>query len=804
MSDLLSPGASVARYRIQAEVGHGGMGVVYRAVDPVLNRPVALKVLAPHMGRNPLILARFHREAASIANLRHPHIAVIYEYGEQAGQPYIALEWLEGKNLQAILNEAKPLALDRALRLFDQLAGALDYAHASGVIHRDVKPSNIIVGQAPDGGEHATLVDFGLAHMAAAPAITASTDVFGSPAYMSPEQISGKRLDGRSDLYSLAVVVYEMLAGRLPFGGDTGPALMHAHLYDPPLPITEIEPNLPQAIEGALLKALAKDPAERFATAADFGAALRRAESGPSAGHERERTSPPGVTAPTVYKPAAPPASAPEIASPRPSPRLSRGQRLGFLAVLGFGLAAGAGLLLFGQLNAKATGSSAATASPHLTPGATEPPNASPTFAPDATSFATTGLTATVFETQVSETDTPSTVLAPSLTPAPPTASPTATLIPSETPTPIMVTPYPTPVESGVWTMPAADAAQTGLVPDIGQLYPSPRWSRPPLAGGTGLVVAGGLVIFGADQGTVRELDWTEGRTISQSAPLGDNVSVAPLGLYLGRDVQLVFVATDSKRLLALRLADLSVAWQKTADDLQGTIYGGVTIGPDGTVYAATDTGWLHAWNPANGQPAWPAVDLTQTDGFGQPPAVAGDAIYLAGGNQAVYKIDAASRQTIWRVEIVGVPATPPSVAQAASLLFVGTASGRVHAIALKNGAEAWKAETSGALAGLANDGSRVYATTTNGNVYAWDAAMGGQLWVDNMNSSLAAAPLTDSHFVLVATQQGELRFLDATTGQESPGRKLALPNGDSIGYTPALAGGWLFVRANSIYGFGP
>ena len=411
----------------------------------------------------------------------------------------------------------------------------------------------------------------------------------------------------------------------------------------------------------------------------------------------------------------------------------------------------------------------------------------------------------TAFATQTASPLRLSATPEPGLSPAADTDTPTATPIPSQSPTPIIVTPYPTPIESGAWTMPAGDAAQTGLVAQFGQLNPIAHWSRPPLAGGAGLVVAAGLVIFGADQGTVRALDWVEGRTVWQTAPVSGTVNVSgPLALYLASDPHLVIVPTDDKRLRAISLADLSVVWEKTADDLRGTIYGGAIIGPNGTLYAATDTGWLHAWNPVNGQPVWPPVDLTATDGFGEPPAVTGDAIYLAGGNQAMYKIDAASRDMLWRVEIAGVPTTPPSVDLAAGLLFVGTDKGKVHAFSLADGTEAWTAATGSAIAGLANDGARVYATGANGNVYAWDAATGNQKWTDNMNSALAAAPLTDGHYVLVGTQKGEMRYLDATTGVENGDWKLVMPNNDPISYTPALAGGWLFVRASSIYGFGP
>jgi serine/threonine protein kinase len=200
---VLPPGTFVGRYRIQVLVGQGGMGIVYRALDPALDRRVALKLLAPHLLGNPDALARFRREATAVANLKHPNIATVFELGEHDGQPFIAAEWIEGQTLTQLMAEQGPLPLSRALLLYDQLASALDYAHANGVIHRDCKPSNIIVR----ANDHATIVDFGLAWADAGPSITATGSIFGTPHYMAPEQIEGKRVDGRADLYALACVL---------------------------------------------------------------------------------------------------------------------------------------------------------------------------------------------------------------------------------------------------------------------------------------------------------------------------------------------------------------------------------------------------------------------------------------------------------------------------------------------------------------------------------------------------------------------------------------------------------------------
>jgi serine/threonine protein kinase len=262
----------IGRFHIEQEIGRGGMGIVYRAYDPVLDRPIALKLLAPHLGADERALARFHREAALVSSLKHANIALVYDFGEHEGRPYIAMEWVEGRTLKSILQEEGRLPLDRSLRIFDQFASALDYAHQHGVIHRDLKPANILI----DDHDHATIVDFGLAWLEDAPSLTMTGTVLGTPLYMSPEQIQGQSLDGRSDLYSLAVILYEMLAGCTPFGGDESgtPVVIQQQLYAPPPPISEFNPTLPEHVERALAVGLSKEPENRFVTASIFGQAL--------------------------------------------------------------------------------------------------------------------------------------------------------------------------------------------------------------------------------------------------------------------------------------------------------------------------------------------------------------------------------------------------------------------------------------------------------------------------------------------------------------------------------------------------
>jgi outer membrane protein assembly factor BamB/predicted Ser/Thr protein kinase len=264
--------SQISRYEPIAEIGRGGMGVVYRAYEAALDRTVALKVLAPDLANQPGFVAQLRREAISAARLRHPNIALLYEFGQADDTAFLAMEYVPGHSLRQIL-EAGPLPPERALAILDQIAQALDYAHRMGIVHRDVKPSNILVG--PD--QQAMLIDFGLAEMVEHTLLTSDSAALGTPHYMAPEQAAGHGADARADQYALAAVAYEMLTGVPPFHGRSATAVVHAHIYDLPPPPTERRPTLPGAVDAVLLRALAKPPRERYDSLAEFVTALRAA-----------------------------------------------------------------------------------------------------------------------------------------------------------------------------------------------------------------------------------------------------------------------------------------------------------------------------------------------------------------------------------------------------------------------------------------------------------------------------------------------------------------------------------------------
>jgi WD40 repeat protein len=268
-------GKQLGQYRIISPLGAGGMAAVFKAYQPSMDRHVAVKVLPRTYANEPGFLARFQQEARVIASLEHPHIVPVHDFGEAEGYTYLVMRYVEGGTLADELHRA-PLAIERVQRIVSQLASALDYAHARGIIHRDVKPSNVLIDQQGN----CQLTDFGLAKIVENTAqLTVSGAFLGTPKYASPEQGKAEPLSGRSDIYSLGVILYEMATGRVPFEAETPLALLFKHVHDPlPLP-RNVNPAIPEQLEKIILKALAKDPLDRFATTDEVATALSQIQA---------------------------------------------------------------------------------------------------------------------------------------------------------------------------------------------------------------------------------------------------------------------------------------------------------------------------------------------------------------------------------------------------------------------------------------------------------------------------------------------------------------------------------------------
>jgi len=270
------------RYELDGVVGRGGMAEVYRARDIRLDRIVAIKTLRADLARDQIFQARFRREAQSAASLNHPNIVAVYDTGEDMATgvpvPYIVMEFVDGYTVRDLLQDGHRLLPERSLEIIDGVLRALDYSHQAGIVHRDIKPGNVMVTRNGD----IKVMDFGIARaMSDAQAtMTQTAQVIGTAQYLSPEQARGERVDSRSDLYSAGCLLYELLTGRPPFTGDSPVAIAYQHVRENPIPPSQVDPDVPAWADAIVLKAMAKSPADRYQTAGDMRADLQRAASG--------------------------------------------------------------------------------------------------------------------------------------------------------------------------------------------------------------------------------------------------------------------------------------------------------------------------------------------------------------------------------------------------------------------------------------------------------------------------------------------------------------------------------------------
>jgi serine/threonine protein kinase len=425
VAELNLVGKTLGNYQIVAEIGRGGMAVVYRAYQPSLNREVAIKVLPPQFTFDQQFVERFVREAQAAASLRHPHIIVIHDVAEQNGLYYIVMELLTGRTLRQLIEQEGALPPARAARLVEQIASALDYAHRRGFVHRDVKPDNIFVDQ----GDRVTLTDFGIAKAAWGTQLTKTGMLVGTPQYMSPEQAQGEDVGFATDIYALGIVAYQMLSGRVPFQGTTPHAILYQQIHELPPPLRSVRSGLPPAVDSVLNAALAKEPRARYASAGKFAQALATTVAGGA-------PVPPPV--PPTPRPGAPPARAAR-APTRPAPPRRRSLLwLWALAAVAVVVVVLVVILLLtgGPSPVDTTATEQALAALR----ATQTAEAMPTTTqpqPTATAPATT--------TELPITDTPMPI--PTDTPIPPTETPVTPtdtpVIPTDTPIPPTYTPTP-------------------------------------------------------------------------------------------------------------------------------------------------------------------------------------------------------------------------------------------------------------------------------------------------------------------------------------------------------------------------
>jgi serine/threonine-protein kinase len=258
------------RYELEELVGTGGMSSVYKAKDRLLERRVALKILSDMYGADEATVERFRREARAVAQLSHPNIVTVIDRGEDEGRQFIVFEYVEGENLKQLLERSGRLPVRRALDLAIQVGRGLAFAHEAGIVHRDVKPQNVLL----NGDGQAKVTDFGIARSIDVDSVTLTGTVMGTSNYIAPEQASGRRVDLRTDVYALGVVLFELLVGRVPFSGESFVAVATQHVNEPPPSVLELRPEVPVRVANAVDRALAKQPTDRYASMADFVAEL--------------------------------------------------------------------------------------------------------------------------------------------------------------------------------------------------------------------------------------------------------------------------------------------------------------------------------------------------------------------------------------------------------------------------------------------------------------------------------------------------------------------------------------------------
>tara|TARA_Y100000590_G_scaffold106304_2_gene121040 strand:- start:12 stop:1925 length:1914 start_codon:yes stop_codon:yes gene_type:complete len=286
------------RYELYRQIARGGMADVYLARDLLLDRPVAIKVLFDQFSKDKQFVERFRREAQRAANLNHPNIVSVFDWGEERGTYFIVMEYVEGRSLAEIIKTEGSIHPDKVAEISSEVAAALSFAHRNGIVHRDVKPGNVLV--APNG--HIKVADFGIARALTnvQSELTQAGTVMGTATYISPEQAQGMEIDPRSDLYSLGVMIYEMLSGRPPFAGETPVAVAYQHVQDSPISLRAAGVSVAESLEAVTMKLLAKNPVNRYPTAEDLRSDLRRYQEG---AHDLRPSSPSGVTGRTFQKP---------------------------------------------------------------------------------------------------------------------------------------------------------------------------------------------------------------------------------------------------------------------------------------------------------------------------------------------------------------------------------------------------------------------------------------------------------------------------------------------------------------------
>ncbi len=748
----LRAGSLLAGYRLEAPVGAGGMAVVFRARDERLGRLVALKILAPVLAADGAFRRRFIAESRAAAMVDDPHIIPIYEAGEADGALFIAMRFVRGGDLRRVLDREGALPPDWAAEFISPVASALDAAHRAGLVHRDVKPANILVDSRPGRPDHIYLSDFGVSKGAVGSvSLTGTGQFLGTPDYSAPEQIQGRAVDGRTDQYALACVAYQLLTGEAPFERDQGMAVLLAHLSEPPPSLRWRRPDLPAAADQALVRALEKAPEKRYGSCEDFASALRDALGLAPYSSRRHSSTPPNSQPRIVSPPPKPPGSASDaarrITETAPSPAYSAAgltdakPDVGLAAPPGDG-EQGAAPPLRDDHPRTATGGPRPGERP---PRAPRPRRAiwrhPAIIAATAVCIAVVGLVVSIIT--------------------------------------ISGTPH--------------SSSSTHASSSIGQV----RWSY--YTGGrvvSSPAVAGGTVYIASPKGNVYALDAATGR-LRWSYTTGEGVVSSPVvaggTIYIGS-------ADVGGEVYALDAATGRLRWSYSTGGIVsspavtgGTIYVGTYVnyyGNNSSVYALdAATGHLHWFYTTGGNP-----ELSNSP-------VTGGIIYLGDDDGTVYALNAATGRYRWSyntgvVSFNGEEGVS-SLAVTGGTVYLGSDDGKVHALDAATGRLRWSYTTGGFPSSPAVTGGTVYFGDHYGNVYALDAATGRLRW-SYTTGGIASSPVIIGGTVYVGSDDHKVYALDAATGR----LRWSYTTGDVVASSPVITGGTVYVGSydGSVY----
>ena len=721
-------GSRVARYLLEEQVGAGGQAVVFRARDERLRRLVALKVLGAGLAADEEFRRRFIRESRAAAAVEDPHIIPVHEAGEASGVLFIAMRYVPGGDVRTLLRRAGPLPPSQAAAIISPVASALDSAHAAGLVHRDVKPANMLLDVRPGRPDHVYLSDFGLSKGVLSLGLTGSGHFLGTPGYSAPEQIQGRPVDGRADQYALACTAFELLCGAAVFPRDEVLAVMYAHLSEPPPRLTARRPGTPAAADAVFTRTLAKEPADRYASCREFADALRGAfglppyhaaqETGPQLDHPPARITDHGVPAgswPATQHRARhaqagdgqtgpsglstfPPSQAQRkklAAAHEDSEAKAADRRRGITrrAVLGLAAAgAAAGLAVTGWDLSHRT-----TAPPH--PPTRRPSGGTPIWnttipnfgigwgpavAGDIVYVGNQGDLAELYAMRVSDGHV-------------------LWHRGAEGPLITKKTIYASTTDNNHDSWLAAYNASTGNL----------SWKLPTTTT-AGPVISGGILYFVDSYGELHALNPINGRPLWTLPTAGTAQPLAVAGgiAYLASAVGDSYDSDGS--LYAVRPGQQ--LWRFTSRGM-------ITVGPvvvDGLVYFVSYSGNVYALRAGNGHAIWSSRIGAVPTGF----RLAGDIIYIGGRNGEMHALRASDGKEVWRCPSSDLKF---SIATGDDTVYIGNDDGEVQALRPNDGTEIWRFTTGGSSPVITIARNTVYIGSNN--LYAIRATDGRQLW---------------------------------------------------------------------------